>query len=537
MGAAVDIAGAERVEIVQDFFAPVSFDLVDRLVASYRGARAEIEQVSETISGSSVLGYFLDGNASDMPYRPSPGSIFQLDGALRALNAAYWSKALALTDVYDLMPQARRDDWNDLVRSMKTPEFEEDTVRATLQDLLLSREQFLAERVDGIFKSLSRSHVTNHPQAFSKRMIIQYAVDSLGYIDSRRAGYINDLRCVIARFMGREMPPHYSSAQALRAALAETGKWMVLDGGALKVRVYKVGTAHLEIHPDMAWRLNAILANLYPAAIPEALCRKPVKTKRTKEWAEIRRPLSFEVIGLLAELKPAYHRERDHMDRVTRTPIENAVEMPFRDLSKSTMAEAESVLRRIGGVECGPRTYVFEYDPESIINEIVCSGCVPDEKACQFYPTPVALAERVIDLADIRDHHRCLEPSAGTGGLADLMPKEQTVCVEASHLHAKVLEAKGYQVTKADFLTLQGGQYHRVVMNPPFDGATWKHHLQHAASMVVPGGRLVAILPGTARGKDDLLPGFDCDWSEMLVDQFEGTGVQVVILTADKQES
>lgn len=536
MGAAAEIAGAERVEIIQDFFAPVSFDLVDRLVARHRADKAQIEQVAESISGCSVLGYFLDGNGSDMAYRPAPDRIFKLEGALRALNAAYWSKALALTDVYDLMPQARRDEWNDLVRSMKTPEFDEETVRATLQDMLLSREQFLAERVDGIFKALSPGHLTNQPHAFSNRMIIQYAVNSSGSVDSRRAGYINDLRCVIARFMGREMPPHYCSARALRAAFAQTGKWMPLDGGALKVRVYKVGTAHLEIHPDMAWRLNAILASLYPAAIPESLRRQPVKTKRVKGWEEIRRPLSFEVIGLLGELRPGYHREIDHLGRISGTRIPNSVELPFRDLNKAANAEAVSVLQRLGGVEAGPRTFVFEYDPTSVIDEIVCSGCVPDEKACQFYPTPAALAERVVDLAGIQDHHRCLEPSAGTGGLADLMPKAQTVCVEGSQLHAKVLEAKGYQVTRADFLQWQGGQFERIVMNPPFDGFTWKHHLQHAASMVVPGGRLVAILPGSARGKNDLLPGFDCDWSELLADQFEGTAVHVVILTADKAE-
>lgn len=536
MGAAAEIVGAERAEIVSDFFAPVSFDLVDQLVARYRSERAQVEQIAETISGASVIGYFLAGNASDMPYRPAPDRIFNLDGALRALNAAYWKKALALTDVYDLMPQARRDEWNNLVQLMKTPEFDEDTVRATLQDLLLSREKFLAERVDGIFRELSHSHVTNQPQGFSKRMIIQYAVNSAGSVDSRRAGYINDLRCVIARFMGRDMPSHYDSARLVRAAYAQTGKWFMVDGGALKIRVYKVGTAHLEIHPQMAWRLNAILASLYPAAIPEALRRQPVKAKRVKGWEEIRRPLSFEVIGLLGELRRGLRRELDALGQVRGVPIPNGLELPFLEKNKAVLAEAQAVLRRIGGVDVEGRTFVFEYDPRPIIDEIVCSGCVPDEKACQFYPTPAALAERVIDLADIRDHHRCLEPSAGTGGLADLMPKAQTVCIEASQLHAKVLAAKGHQVTQADFLQWQGGQFERVVMNPPFDGVTWKHHLQHAAGMVTPGGRLVAILPGSARGKDDLLPGFDCDWSELLADQFEGTGVHVVVLTADKVE-
>ena len=131
----------------------------------------------------------------------SAAQMFGKEGAVAALDAAYWAKAMALTDVYDAMPQKRREEWNEAIREHKTPAFEEETVRATLEDLLMSRSRFFAERVDGIFRALSGEHVTNAPQGFGKRMILTGITSH--YYAHERVGYINDLRAVIARFMGR----------------------------------------------------------------------------------------------------------------------------------------------------------------------------------------------------------------------------------------------------------------------------------------------------------------------------------------------
>lgn len=121
------------------------------------------------------------------------------------------------------------------------------------------------------------------------------------------------------------------------------------------------------------------------------------------------------------------------------------------------------------------------------------------------------------------------------GGLADLMKEASgwTHCVEVSPLHCKVLESKGHSVTQADFLAWSGQQVDRIVMNPPFSDGRWQAHTQHAATMVKPGGRLVAILPASTKDKD-LLPELECAWSRVYENEFAGTSVSVVILTATK---
>jgi hypothetical protein len=53
-----------------------------------------------------------------------------------------------------------------------------------------------------------------------------------------------------------------------------------------------------------------------------------------------------------------------------------------------------------------------------------------------------------------------------------------------------------------------------------------------AAGLLIPSGRLVAILPASAKGKDWLGSGWACEWSGIYEREFAGTGVAVCILNA-----
>jgi len=534
-------------DFLDEFFALSSTDMVDGLVGQYRQARERIAAVAQFAEGDTckaVIDYFLSGNANEdrgrLSMQTSAAQMFQEDGAVAALNAAYWSKALNLTDVYDAMPQARREEWNKVIREQTAPEFEETVVRDTLVGLLNSRAKFLAERVDGIFRALSGEHVTNSPGAFRNRMIVANLVTSYGTTAWERVGFINDLRCVIAKFMGREEPKWDASSSVVDFARRERrGEWVTLDGGALRLRAYKCGTAHLEVHPDMAWRLNCVLAHLHPLAIPPEFRAKP--KKQSKSFVMMGRPLPFAVVALLASMEKAYvFTENTGPDawrnKYRRSEIKNAVQFHSGAVSPARK-EAERVLAYLGGVkvnnERGGEYFEFDFHPGDAIKEVAASGCLPDQKAHQYYPTPEGLAQVAVDMAQIGPHHECLEPSAGTGSLADLMPKTVTTCVEISPLHCKVLEAKGFNVAQSDFLKWESAyKFDRIVMNPPFASGRWQLHIEHAVSLLRKGGRLVAILPASAKNKD-VLPGLKKTWSRVFENEFAGTSVDVVILLAE----
>ena len=528
-----------------EFFAPVATDLIDGLLSEYRARRLQIDELAAVVGGSlgNVMHYFLEGNAGDEQTHRSlyVDRLFEVAGAVHSLDAAYWSKLLSLTDIYEFMPQERKNKWNNQIKhpagirnrqryedrekweSEPLPAFEENTVRPTIQGLLAARGSFLAEKVDGIFRSLSGNHVTNAPEAFGKRMIIAGVLTGYGTWAHERVGYLHDLRCVIAKFMGRDEPRNQGPTQNLvDEAKHRRGKWVIVDGGALKIRVYKCGTAHMEVHPDMAWRLNQILAYLHPMAIPAEFRQKPKRAR--KDVPVMGRPLPFAVLELLGA-RQYQHRNEDR-ERIF------CFEHDAKEKG-AAYAEACQVLESIGGIPVAGR-YEFGYSYREVLHEILTSGCIPDVKSHQFYPTPAALAERVIELAEIGPEHSCLEPSAGMGGLADLMPKDRTLCVEISQLHCTALAAKGHTVIRADFMDMPTAtKFDRVVMNPPFSDGRWQAHLQHAAEMVAAAGRLVAILPSTAK-RSTALPGFDLEWVGPLSNQFPGVSVEVVILVAKR---
>ncbi len=510
----------------EHLFAPVVWSPAGRLLDDYALVTERIRQTAAVMASdlASVLHYFREGNTN--PDRRHGDeyvrSMFDLGGAMAAANADFWKRALDLTDIYSCLPQPRREQWHKQFRELKCPEFTDANLRATLEQFAADRMLFLAERVDGIFRVLSGNHVTNQPQGFGSRMIIAYCYNSWGSTSSDRVGSIHDLRCVVAKFTGAE-DPHWSSTDAImRKVRTQTGKWWPIDGGALRLRVYKVGTAHIEVHPEMAWRLNAVLAHLHPLVIPANARQRPAK--KSREWAAIQRPLPAAVLSVLANADGVRH------DRGG-----NAIQLRTYDADKHVLGEAGRVLELLGGVDQGRGLFHFDYNAHDVIAEIITSGCVPDQKTHQFYPTPELVARAAIEIAEIRPGDACLEPSAGSGALAELMPPD-TQCVELSRLHAKVLEAKGFAVECRDFLEFaqqDARRWDKIVTNPPFSQGRAAAHVQAAASLLKPGGRLVAILPASMRGTAvvDGMPG--C-WSEVFANEFAGTSVAVAIYSTEQ---
>lgn len=510
---------------ITDFFAPVCSDMIDRLIAEHRDVSANVQKLAQTMAQPPYKGlvrYFLEASSSDA-HRHSLRHIDQLfdqEGAMKALNSDFWNRALQLTDVLDYMPEKRRHEWFELIRNHNAPPFEDGTVRSTLSDLLASRARFFSERVDGIFQALSRDHVTNCPEGFGKRMILYYS--QYGFGSHERVGYINDLRAVIAKLHGRDEPKWYATNRVIDMLTKHTGQWQELDGGALRIRLYKKGTAHLEVHPDIAWKLNQTLAYLHPAAIPSEF-RAPPK-RRPKSFAVLQRPLPFAVTELLGQVR------RKPIVGYTYCFPHTGIQM--RDVA----TQARQVLQGIGGVFDPSGTEVsFDYSIEHVLDEVFCSGCLPDQKSHQFYPTPDALAQRLITLAQIDTSHSCLEPSAGQGNIAVHLPVDRTTCVELSALHCQILRSKGLKVVEHDFTSWSGPEagFDRIVMNPPFNMGRWQDHLDAAAALVKPGGKIVSVLPSGAKNKASLA-GFQCSWHGPYADEFPGTSVDIVILVADK---
>ena len=189
-----------------------------------------------------------------------------------------------------------------------------------------------------------------------------------------------------------------------------------------------------------------------------------------------------------------------------------------------------------------------------------------------FFPTPRNVVEQMIELADLDGDMKVLEPSAGMGHIADVL-KDYGIkpdVIELSGKRQELLKLKGYSVVGNDFLTfdpknrapnygdvfktadgkyqgvmrgsgglgsnrvrlmnedgqmityfdreelelvkMNGINYDRIIMNPPFSDRRDAEHIYHAFDLLADDGVMVAIAgEGVFFGKDKAAQGFQ-EW-------------------------
>jgi methylase of polypeptide subunit release factors len=119
-----------------------------------------------------------------------------------------------------------------------------------------------------------------------------------------------------------------------------------------------------------------------------------------------------------------------------------------------------------------------------------------------FYPTPLPIIEKILDLSDIIDGMNVLEPSAGSGSIAEVLRSRYDInlsVIEINHTLADLLKSKGFDLIHRDFLSYSECRWDRILMNPPFENAQDVEHIHHAFKCLLPGGRLVSVLGRSSR--------------------------------------
>lgn len=470
----------------------------------YNTTKAEIIKLDKSLSEYSTLApsYLIKKSNS-------------VEGAIKELDCTCWKEAIDLTEVNTLMSQADSDEWFYRLKDKNVPAFDREIVLDTLNEILNQSQTYFARKVDEVFKALSSNHSTNPAHAFGSKMIFTL-LDGIGYIPIQKSGKIDDLRNVIAMFLGLEPVVRGSTGKALDVITRQNryGEWFDLDMGVLRIKIFKKGTAHLSVHEDISWRLNEVLASLYGLSIPEKFKNDSRSSKKPLRFIfPTDRIISNNVIEFLEKANNALDFNGNRPKR-----IPNSVGVYRADsLSKTENEELVSVLEACGGVSGDKGMYyTFDYDfIEDVKPYIMGNRCYPDKFTHQFITTYKELAEQLVEMAEIEEGHECCEPSAGVGSIAKLMPKS-TVCVEISGLRCEALKAMGFEnVISGDFLEWSqlSQSFDRIVMNPPYHKRTGQVHIDAAKAILRSGGILTAVIPTTLISKLDTT-GFNAEWSE-----------------------
>lgn len=157
------------------------------------------------------------------------------------------------------------------------------------------------------------------------------------------------------------------------------------------------------------------------------------------------------------------------------------------------------------------KAHIFDDEAANRVDQIILSGEVEVPKdEFNFFPSPPDVVARLMELAEVSQGMRVLEPSAGKGAIA-------YACAEAG------ATVDCYELMEANFVALAGdmrlgsvrhmdflaqapeASYDRVVMNPPFAKQADIKHVHHAMRFLKPGGLLVSVMAASVAFRDNKL--------------------------------
>lgn len=135
---------------------------------------------------------------------------------------------------------------------------------------------------------------------------------------------------------------------------------------------------------------------------------------------------------------------------------------------------------------------------EEIINTGEYNSLKEKKNEFNYFPTPKNIVLRMIELAELEENHSVLEPSVGTGNIAEEIYKITTnlVILDINNDHAIKAKNKcpNSKLFVGDFLTFDDGiKYDRIIANPPFSKQRDVDHISHMWKFLKPNGILVSI--------------------------------------------
>lgn len=475
----------------------------------------------------------------------------------------------------EIMGHKQKADLRDqLEKPDELPEFNEDNIINILSMNNSKASDYFVNNVDNLFQSLSPEHVTNTPEGFYKRMIYKgypSGDSSILTYDSMKkiCDILTDFRKILFLLFNKPIEQVTTSGteEIIRMCFLETGEWHSVDGNAFDVKTYKNGNMWIRVHPELAIKLNAILAEKYPKAIPNKF--------RSKREAEKKIKTDFDILYKNESFMPVSiskaSKMQTNVDLITSltdklaesSPTKKEVLEKYKSYYKVTCDVGHSetlkqVMKYLGGkmfnvttsrkrmsypfttIEIDSTIYAFnhwECSVKKAISSVFLNGYIPEYKSHQYYPTPDSVSSKCMEHINIEDGETWGEYSAGTGNLIKAMTKKAKIkikAVEHNHMNANIIKSffNSQDVIVGDFLKTslsKIGEVDGFFINPPYTKKQWLSHVLYALKTLKQGKKGYAILPESCESTL-IKEGVDFSLKETFVNEFENTQVKTVLI-------
>ena len=182
--------------------------------------------------------------------------------------------------------------------------------------------------------------------------------------------------------------------------------------------------------------------------------------------------------------------------------------LPDIQLDRKLYLEVNKILGLAGGKwNRSAKAHLFSEDIGDLLDTFILSGEITNtKKELQYFATPKAIVEQLIDLANLERGDSVLEPSAGRGAIAFALAERgymPTVC-EIHEPFIEVLSSHINCVCLGDFLGWQTSDrrfYDKVIANPPF---TRQQDIDHVNKMIdFCCGRVVSVMSASVLFRDN----------------------------------
>lgn len=518
MNAQVELFELETAEVVEPVaeskFGLEQLNFVEVLVDQYeRQVVALDDHIAAIRNIDSISKYVME----TMGAKFAPA--LEVERLKHLLKVNFWNTVYQRSNISMFLDAEKREEWRYKLHVEKDnkaelPDFTIDNVTATVKAWYADRENMFMDRVDLVFRSLSKSHVTNQPEGFSKKMIFSGGCEmsfSCGMnIKWQTEEKLYDLECIICMLTNRPMPSRSSIYRRHNLALGRKHSFL---GDAYQIQVFKSGTIHIWVHESLAIELNTWLAKKYPASIPS---KHRVKTKAIKEYQYNYDALTTSEENLMERIIQGYSVSFCNKDDVER--FLKFTGCKLEDLDRGNRSSRNDVVSRIA-------------------LSLLRNG-YPNIKDHQFYPTPDSI---VLDVAEYlggrAESAKVLEPSAGTGKLASIFNPENVTCVEVNGFFSEILmERKFADVQNMDFLKFNTSEKFDVIaMNPPYSDKRLESHLEKALTHLDAEGELVLIAPTGKLSKiEEIAQGYTVEIVKSHQNEFEDTTISTSIFSITK---
>ena len=115
------------------------YDMIDQLLGQFRQRESDIDATKaffDSANKMGVMNYFIDGarlvyGSDYRPFIPTDS-----DTAKACLRIEFWNRLLNETQIFEVMPSAKRIQARAQFSGLECPPFDETTVRPTMENLL-----------------------------------------------------------------------------------------------------------------------------------------------------------------------------------------------------------------------------------------------------------------------------------------------------------------------------------------------------------------------------------------------------------------